>query len=102
LAYSIIVLPVSIARWLSFSHPQVSSAAPLFGSTVFHLSGTINVLLFLIIRPELLLFPRPEQLDEQEIVLTPQDDTGAAIFPDTEKSQRSPEPATSAALEDEV
>jgi hypothetical protein len=69
---------------------------------MFHLSGAINVLLFLITRPELLLFPRPEQLEEQEIDLTPQDDTGAAHFSDTEKSQHSPEPATSAALEDEV
>ncbi|KAI0276635.1 hypothetical protein BGY98DRAFT_1097990 [Russula aff. rugulosa BPL654] len=102
LAYSLMVLPLSIARWLQFSHHHVSSAATFFGSTIFHLSGAINVLLFLIIRPELLLFPRPEQLDEEEIVLTPQDDTGAAIFSDTEKSQRSPEPATSAALEDEV
>jgi hypothetical protein len=31
---------------------------------MFYLSGAINVLLFLIIRPELLLFPRPEELDE--------------------------------------
>jgi hypothetical protein len=38
---------------------------------MFHLSGAINVLLFLITRPGLLLFPRPEQLDEQEIQLLP-------------------------------
>jgi hypothetical protein len=31
---------------------------------MFYLSGAINVLLFLIIRPGLLLFSRPEQLDE--------------------------------------
>jgi hypothetical protein len=31
---------------------------------MFYLSGAINVLLFLIIRPELLLFPRPEELGE--------------------------------------
>ncbi|KAI0276633.1 hypothetical protein BGY98DRAFT_694003 [Russula aff. rugulosa BPL654] len=102
LAYSLMVLPLSIARWLQFSHHHVSSAATLFGSTVFHLSGAINVLLFLIIRPELLLFPRPRQLDEQEIVLTPQGDSGAAKFSDTAKSQHSSEPATSAALEEEV
>ena len=96
------VLPLSIARWLQFSHHHVSSAATLFGSTVFHLSGAINVLLFLIIRPELLLFPRPRQLDEQEIVLIPQGDSGAAKFSDTAKSQHSSEPATSAALEEEV
>ena len=65
---------------------------------MFHLSGAINVLLFLIIRPGLLLFPRPERLDEQEIQLTPQD-TGPAIFSDKEKFQHSSEP-TSAALGD--
>jgi hypothetical protein len=30
---------------------------------MFYLSGAINVSLFLIIRPILLLFPRPEELD---------------------------------------
>jgi hypothetical protein len=66
---------------------------------MFHLSGAINVLLLLIIRrPGLLLFPRPEELDEQEIPLTPQG-AGPAIFSETAKSQRSPEP-TSAALGD--
>ena len=74
----------------------------LFGFSMFHLSGAINVLLFLIIRPELLLFPRPRQLDEQEIVLIPKGDTGKANFSDTAKSQHSSEPATSAALEEEV
>ena len=50
---------------------------------MFLLSGAINVLLFLIIRPELLLFPRPRQLDEQELELTLQDDTRAANLSDT-------------------
>jgi hypothetical protein len=58
---------------------------------MFHLSGTINVLLFLIIRPELLLFPRPRQLDEQEIELT-QEDAGPAILSDTARFRHSPEP----------
>jgi hypothetical protein len=65
---------------------------------MFHLSGAINVLLFLNIRPGLLLFLRPEGLDEQEIQLTPQG-TGPAIFSDKENFQHSPEPS-SAALED--
>ena len=68
---------------------------------MFHLSGAINVLLFLIIRPGLLLFPRPTQLDEQEMQLTQQEDTGPAIFSDTEKLQRGPEQTPAAALEDE-
>jgi hypothetical protein len=69
---------------------------------MFYLSGAINVLLFLIIRPELLLFPRPEELAEPEIELSPRltpQGTGPAIISDTEKFQQSPEP-TSAALED--
>ena len=52
---------------------------------MYNLSGAIDVVLFLIIRPKLLLFPRPRQLDEQE-------DTGTAIFSDTAKFQHSPEP----------
>ena len=58
---------------------------------MFRLSGAINVLLFLIIRPELLLFPRPEELDVQEIQLTPAaQGTGPASFSDTAKFQHSP------------
>jgi hypothetical protein len=66
---------------------------------VFYLSGAINVLLFLIIRPGLLLFPRPERLAEPEMELAPQG-TGAAIISDTAKFRHSPE-RTSAALGDE-
>ena len=57
--------------------------------------------LFLIIRPGLLLFPRPEGPAEPEIELaqTPQD-TASAIFSDTTKFQHSPDP-TSTTLGDE-
>jgi hypothetical protein len=50
---------------------------------MFYLSGAVNVLLFLIIRPELLLFPRPEQLDQQQMELkqpNSQGDTGPATI----------------------
>ena len=67
---------------------------------MFYLSGTINVLLFLIIRPGLLLFPRPEELAEPEVELAPQG-TGPAIFSNTAKFEHSPEP-TSDTLVDEV
>jgi hypothetical protein len=66
---------------------------------MFYLSGATNVLLFLITRPGLLLFPRPELL-EPEIELAPQG-TGPAILSDTQ-IQHNPEPSTSAALGDEV
>jgi hypothetical protein len=68
---------------------------------MFYLSGVINVLLLLIVRPRLLLFPRPNELDGQERQLAPRGHrTGPAIVSDTEKSQHSPEP-TSAGLGDE-
>jgi len=60
---------------------------------MFHLSGAINVLLFLIIRPELLLFPRPELLPEPEMELAPQG-TSPAILSDAENFQNSPEPTS--------
>ncbi|KAI0276639.1 hypothetical protein BGY98DRAFT_694141 [Russula aff. rugulosa BPL654] len=49
LAYSLVVLPITIARWLLFSNHHVPSAAIFFGVSMFYLSGAINVLLFLII-----------------------------------------------------
>jgi len=105
LAYSLVVLPISLSRWLQFgSHPRkVSSAAMFFSTIIFNLSGAINVLLFLVVRPQLLLFPRPEELaepdSEPDIELeeqTPQG-TSSAIFPDMVQFQHSPEP-TSATL----
>ena len=48
LAYSFVVLPISIARWSLISHKKVALAAMFFGNTVYNLSGAINVLLFLI------------------------------------------------------
>ncbi len=70
---------------------------------MFNLSGAINVLLFLIIRPQLLLFPRPDSdgfFAEPEIELAPQV-TGSAIFSDIAKFQHSPEPTSAALLVDE-
>jgi hypothetical protein len=63
---------------------------------MFNLSGTIDVLLFLNVRPQLLLFPRPEKLAEPDIELAPQA-TCSAVFSDIAKFQHNPE-LTSAAL----
>jgi hypothetical protein len=106
LAYSFIVLPITIARWLLFSHHNVSSAATFFAISIFYLSGAINVLLFLVTKPNLLLFPRPEELqvDGQEVQFElapaiPQlEGAGPAIITDRAKIQNSPEPSTSTAL----
>ena len=61
LAYAIIILPVSITRWLSFGSKDVPSAATFFSASLHELSGAINVLLFLVVRSELLLFTPPEE-----------------------------------------
>jgi hypothetical protein len=79
LAYSLIILPLTIARCVQFGHHNVPSAVTFFGVSIFYLSGAIDVLLFLIIRPGLLLFPRPEELAEPEIELALQC-TGPGIF----------------------
>jgi len=63
---------------------------------MFNLSGAINVVLFLIIRPELLLFPHPKELATPELELASQG-TSPAKFSDVAKLQQSPE-STSAAL----
>jgi len=100
-AYSIVVLPLTIARWLLFSGHHVSSAGTFFAISIFYLSGAINVVLFVFTRPELLLLHRPKKRDEKEIQLTSQgtapQGTGPEMFSDTAKFQHSPEP-TSAAL----
>ncbi|KAI9435758.1 hypothetical protein H4582DRAFT_2168107, partial [Lactarius indigo] len=59
LAYSFMVLPLSVARWSLFDHKNVSTGGTVFAVSVYNLSGAINVLLFLIVRPQLLLFSPP-------------------------------------------
>ena len=66
------------------SYHRVSSAATFFGVAMFSLSGAINVLLFLIARPGLLLFPRPKELPEPEIELARQG-INSPIFSDLAK-----------------
>ena len=78
LAYSLVVLPVSIARWSVISHKKVTPAAILFGDTVYNLSGAINVLVFLIVRPKLLLFPSPDDIGEPEAFVLGQPTIGSA------------------------
>lgn len=56
---------MSFARWLQYSH-NLPSAAMLFGQSMFNLSGAVNVLLFLTIRPQLLLFALPRAEDPAE------------------------------------
>jgi hypothetical protein len=48
------------------THKHVPSALFFFGLSMFNLSGAINVLLFLIIRPQLLLFSHPKKAAEPD------------------------------------
>ena len=80
LSYSLMVIPLSISRWLKFSHKNVPSAALFFGEIMFNLSGAANVLLFLIVRPHLLLFTPPEKLVEP-IVELENPTTSTVLFP---------------------
>ncbi|KAN0105262.1 hypothetical protein V8E52_011201 [Russula decolorans] len=66
LAYSLVILPLTIARNVQFRLHNVPSAVTFSVVSFFNLSGAINVLLCLIVRPRLLLFPRPKVLDGQE------------------------------------
>ena len=101
LAYSLIVLPLSIARWLQFNGKHVSSAATFFGVSVFNLSGAINVLLFLIVRPQLLLFSPPEDFIEPKTASLGQPTTGSALFTDTTAMYHpSPQPIETALVDD--
>jgi hypothetical protein len=63
---------------------------------MFSLSGAVDVLLFLIVRPQLLLFPRPEKLAQPDMALAPQGTSRSAIV-----SEHSPEPTSAALLVDE-
>jgi len=45
-AYTIVILPISAARFTAFSGRKVPFAVTIFCATVFLLSGTINVILF--------------------------------------------------------
>ncbi|KAH9978624.1 hypothetical protein BGW80DRAFT_1165386 [Lactifluus volemus] len=71
IAYCLVVLPLSVARWSQSPHRHVPSAASFFACMLWNLSGAINVTVFLLVRPQLLLFTPPEVLLEPEIELAP-------------------------------
>jgi len=58
---------------------------------MFNLSGAINVIIFLIVRPQLLLFSPPEEFSEPGVVDLDHPTTGPAIFPDTAIYNHSPQ-----------
>jgi len=100
-AYSVVVLPVSVARWSQFSGRRVPSAATFFGVSMHDLSGAVNVFLLLTVRPQLLLIrpdPDPDNLGEPESKLAPQNHqtTDDATLPEMTNYQNSPMPTTTA------
>ena len=99
LAYSLVVIPLSVARWLLFSHKGVPSAATFFGIIMFNLSGAINALLFLIVRPHLLLFTPLEGLGEPKVE-DENSTTSSAILSDEVKCDHSPQPTWAGPMDD--
>ena len=98
LAHFLMMGPLSICLWLQSNHKNVPSAATFFGMIMFNLSGAINVLLFLIVRPHLLLFTPPEGL-VKPIVQLANPTTSSVLLPDVHN--HSPQP-TGAELTDDV
>jgi hypothetical protein len=95
------VLPDSIARWSLFNGKKVTSATIFFTASVFNLSGAINVLLFLTIRPRLLLFSPPDVCRDLKGTKLRQPATGSAGLADTSKYDLSPQ-STGKELADDV
>ncbi|KAF9024559.1 hypothetical protein BDZ89DRAFT_1068957 [Hymenopellis radicata] len=63
IVYSILILPLSVVRWITFNSDTVLSGAALSAVTmvvvsIYGLSGFFNVLLLLLTRPDTLLFGR--------------------------------------------
>jgi len=96
LVYAVTVLPTSISRWVQFNH-NVPSAAVFFCGFVFNLSGTFNVLLLLVVRPQLLLFNDPEAFRKTEVVDI---GTNSAISNNTAEDVHNPQPTGAELVDD--
>jgi hypothetical protein len=72
---------------------------PFSVDIMLNLSGAINALLFLIVRPHLLLFTPPEELGETNVELANLN-TGSAMFPDVVKYEQSPQPTGTGVMDD--
>ena len=58
IGYTIVVLPMSIVRWVGFRHPansELDRVMAVFAITMFALSGSVSVVLVLLTRRNLLL-----------------------------------------------
>jgi len=91
-SYAILVAPLSIVRWLQNAgsyQELISSADSLAVGAVFGLSGIVNVVLFLLIRPNLLLFGK-ESIEPR---------SGIVEIPPSPPSLKSSQPRDSVELE---
>ena len=79
LSYFIPVLPMSILRWYNFPHDarRLSSGIAFTITTIFSLSGALDVMVFLLTRQGLLLFEKGLSSDES-----------IAVIPDPMESQQ--------------
>ena len=86
LAYSILVLPLSIVRWRLFDQAKRGketpppAAATLSMNAIFVLSGAVNVLLLLTTRSDVLGFSRQQEPPREQPVL-PQNVPHIALLP---------------------
>jgi len=66
MAYSVLVIPLSVCRWFQFSNHQISTAARFGPFTLFSLMGLVNVVLLRLLRPDVLMMGREEDRVEEE------------------------------------
>ena len=77
LAYSVLVLPISVVRWMLFDQAKHGketpppAAATLSMNAIFVLSGAVNVVLLLTTRPDVLLLRGQQDPPPQQPVLPP-------------------------------
>lgn len=90
-AYTFVVLPVSIVRWTTFTKHSVPDAATFFSIFLHDTFGAVNVILLLTTRQELLLFKDPREARAQHRA------TEMGRAPET-----SPSRASSSRSEDEI
>ena len=78
--YILNILPNSVVRWIQFNGGTTPYQATLFANTIFSLSGTFNLILFLWTRPNVVIPPADsESIPEyhQHAPPAPQDDQGS-------------------------
>jgi hypothetical protein len=84
-SYALLIIPTSVVRWTEFHQEytgdrvdHVKSATLMTVMTIFSLSGVVNVLLFFIIRSNLLLFGNEKET------------TASFVLPDDPESRDAP------------